>query len=49
MTDLYIRYLGLVEKAKVTLQIAVIASLNGVTPYNQLGGSSSNTEQTPAP
>jgi hypothetical protein len=32
MADLHTRYLGLVEKAKATLPIPVIASLNRVTP-----------------
>jgi hypothetical protein len=32
MADLHTRYLGLVEKAKATVQIPVIASVNGVTP-----------------
>ena len=32
MADLHTRYLGLVEKAKATVQIPVIASVNGATP-----------------
>jgi hypothetical protein len=35
MADLHTRYLGLVEKAKATLQIPVIASLKWGHPYDQ--------------
>ena len=47
MADLHTRYLGLVEKEGQPADPGDRQPQQG-HPYDQLGGSSSNTEQTPA-